>query len=105
MKLYCTITEFVFDTDPKYGSFVVNYNDQGTQRTLLVRGFAEEVMKLEGGKEYKLKVKIESKWWTESKRYTTSAFLLRATKVKPFNPDVGFDREGFDIAMWKNEGK
>ena len=105
MKLSCTISEFVFDSDPKYGSFVINYNDQGVQRTLLVKGFAEEVMKLEGGKEYKLNVKIESKWWPESKKYSTSVFLLKATKARKFNPNAGFDRKGFERALWRNEGK
>lgn len=105
MKISCTITEFVYDTDSKYGSFVIDYNDQGVQRTLLVKGFSEEVMKLEGGKEYKLNVKIESKWWSESKKYSTSAFLINAKEVKRFNPNAGYDKKGLDVALWKNKDK
>ena len=105
MKLSCTITEFILDPHPTYGSFVVEYKDGKEKRKLLVRGFAEVTRQLEEGKDYVMHLKIESNYWPESKKYSTSAFLLRANKARKFNPNAGFDRRGLDRALWKNEGK
>jgi hypothetical protein len=105
MKLSCEVTEFVYSTEPKYGSFLVSYKDGKVDRNLLVKCFVEELKHIKANVKYTMHVKIESKYWAENKRYSTSAFLISYRKQTKFNPEAGFDRRGLDKALWKNEGK
>lgn len=105
MKLSCTITEFIPEPNPSYVALMIEYKDGKERRKLLVKSLLEVGKQLEEGKDYTMHLKIESMYWPESKKYSTSAFLLRATKARNFNPNAGFDRRGLDRALWKNDGK
>ena len=103
MKLNCTISKFIPDAHPSYNSFIVNYTDGKDKRMLLVRGYAETTKGLQEGGDYVMHIRIESTLWGE--RYSTSAFLLKVNKKKSYNPNYGFDRKGFETAIWKNDKK
>jgi hypothetical protein len=52
MKLFCEVTEFVYSTEPKYGSFLVSYKDGNVDRNLLVKCFVEELKHIKANYAY-----------------------------------------------------
>lgn len=105
MKLKATINNFALYPDPKYGAALVTYPDAGKEYELIIVGFKDSIDKLVLKQTYKMQIKIESKYWPQQNKYSTSAFLLSARKEKKFNPNAGYDRKGLDVALWKNTDK